>query len=85
MGRGDSYNRDATHRYIWKYYTDRSGVIEVSQRELAKIMGIHYNSVLNILRDFLEDGRAEKSVGRYLLVDPDEYDQAHPPAAAKSD
>ena len=64
------HDREQIYRQLWEY-ADRLGMLTKTQQELAKILGIPYQRLSVICREFQDLGRMKKYRSRFQVVDPD--------------
>ena len=65
------YDREKLYRFLSEN-TDSSGIISMSQGEVAKNVGVSYQQLSEIMREFIDMGLIDKNGHKFLVVyDPD--------------
>lgn len=68
------HDRETLFRKIWENYTDRYGMVTLTQQELAKKLEMPYQRLSLIFSEYEALGRLVKSHRRFQLKDPDKFD-----------
>lgn len=65
------YDRESLYRFLHEN-TNASGIISISQGEVAKHIGVSYQQLSGIMKEFVEMGLIDKNGHKFLVVyDPD--------------
>lgn len=83
------HDREAIYRVLYQN-ADRSGVIIPTQLEMAKILGIPYQRLSTIYKEFILTGRMKKYRHTFQVFNPDLFNwdgawEAERQAAIKAD
>jgi Crp-like helix-turn-helix domain len=68
------HDREQLFRNIWDNYTDKYGMISVTQQELASCLGINYQRLSVVMSEFVKMGYAKKFRHKFQLKNPDGLD-----------
>jgi sugar-specific transcriptional regulator TrmB len=61
------HSREEVYRKIWQF-TDRHGMIQKTQRELAEILGLPYQRVCVIFSDLQRMGLVKKHRSKFQMM-----------------
>jgi predicted transcriptional regulator len=65
------YDRESLYRFLYEN-SNASGIISLSQGEVAKRIGVSYQQLSGIMKEFVEMGLIDKNGHKFLVVyDPD--------------
>lgn len=65
------YDRETLYRFLYDNL-DVNGIVGISQGEVAKHIGVSYQQLSGIMREFIDMGLIDKNGHKFLLVyEPD--------------
>lgn len=69
------HNREELYMQLWEY-TDRLGILQKSQLDLAEILGIPYQRLSVICKEYQKAGLMKKYRHKFQMKNPDRIDWA---------
>lgn len=69
------HNREELYMQLWEH-TDRLGILQKSQLDLAEILGIPYQRLSVICKEYQKAGLMKKYRHRFQMKNPDRIDWA---------